>query len=150
VAVAAWPAAALLFSVEVVTNPSRRRKVLKMAAKAAAEAENLLRAALHRPSVAQPQPSTSATPETPPTGGQTAGNEPASAGNGTPHQASPTTGTTVTPRPVRAARPEDSEPLPERLIVLARQVGGAWRDRTGREITRDGLRNGLPCDGDSQ
>jgi hypothetical protein len=37
VGVAAWPALALLFSVEVVTNPSRRRKVLKMTAKAAAE-----------------------------------------------------------------------------------------------------------------
>lgn len=33
--------------------------------------------------------------------------------------------------------------MDDRLIAMALQVGRAWRDRTGREVTRDGLRTGL-------
>jgi hypothetical protein len=128
VAVAAWPAAALLFSVEVVTNPSRRRKVLKATAKGVAEAEKLVRSVIPGTTSAPVQPAAE-----PPAGDATAataqtdsGSEARPAGQGTPRQ--------------NDRRPVDDEPLPARLVEIAREIGRDHYQRTGQVITRDLLR----------
>jgi hypothetical protein len=129
VAVAAWPAFALLCSVEVVTNPSRRRKVLRATAKAVAGVERLARSAATI--LTTPHTTTAQTPAT---------------GNGSPMAGEPASvGVSVQAQPStrRWARPEDTEPLDQDLVDLALKVGRQWRERTGREITRDALRAGL-------
>jgi len=125
VGVAAWPALALLFSVEVVTNPSRRRKVVRATAQAVAEVERVVRSAA----------TTLTTSDTGAAQATATGN-----GSSTGQPAAVAVPVQVPVR--RTVRPED-EPLDEQLVDLALKVGREWRERTGREITRDGLRAGL-------
>jgi hypothetical protein len=113
--------------VEIVSKPGRLRQVAQIIADVGDQIGRL------RP----PAPATNATAETAST--PDSNDVPADG------QAPDSTGQTNGSRPAagRRGRPEDDEPLDDRLIALALKVGRAWRKRTGREVTRDGLRTGL-------
>lgn len=139
VAVAAWPAAALLLSIEVVTNPSQRRKVVKGASTAVAEAERRIRSAAT--AATTPSSGPAAVPAQPDAAQTTTGGQQRTVEPSTAEQPSPVT--VPVSVPARTLRREGTEPLDSTLVEMALQVGRAWRERTGREITRDGLRTGL-------
>src|SRR5690606_19981070 len=125
----------LMLSVEIVSKPGRLRAV----------ADTLRRVAPNQAATQPPTPAVTPVPvqtQTPahaPVNGQV----PAM----TEQPGGPQTGQTTAVRGdgqaeeavrVRRGRPEDSEPLDEQLVTLALGVGRQWRERTGREVTRDG------------
>jgi hypothetical protein len=144
VAFAGAPPLLLMLSVEIVSKPGRLRAVVDTVRRVSHSQ------AVTEPATAQAKPSQA--PQTPQASEATQAPEQTSPtpGVGTLAAAVPPAGNGETNRGgaadgerVRRGRPEDNEPLDQRLVELALTVGRAWRERTGREITRDGLRSGL-------
>jgi hypothetical protein len=125
------PPILLLIAVEIVSNPSVRRRTLKTVARVDqalrhATTPKATEASAQTVEVRQEEPDT-APAEQPVSSAQDS-----VSGNGSrPTQ----------PVGPRRGRPEDDEPLPAELVELALKIGRAHYRQTGRVITRDVLRD---------
>jgi hypothetical protein len=124
------PPILLLIAVEIVSNPSVRRRTLK----AVAKVDQAIR---HATAMKAAEPST----QTPPAPqDEPITNIPADQLASAAPQPSAVEGSRPGQSTGSRRRPVDDEPLPARLVEIAREIGRDHYQRTGQVITRDLLR----------